>query len=369
MRIVIQREILLEPLQLITGVIEKRQTLQVLSSVLIIAQVEYLSMIGTNTEVELIARIPLNSNNVLVTGEIAVPAHKLMDICRLLPDKSILELDYENEKLTVKSGRSRFILSTFSAKEFPSVEQESNFTEFAIPQNKLKQLIEKTSFTMADQDVRYFLNGLQIEIKPDGISAVAADGHRLAFGVLPLQLKTDEIHAIIPRKSVLELLRLLEEDEENVTLGLSTHHIRLVTKNYSFTSKLIDSGFVNYYELMPKNCDKVLKICRDELKQAVTRIAVLSNESEKIRMIHFQIYENTLKVLANNLIQEYAEEELSIDCQDIHLTITFSANYLLDALSVIRSEFVELCFASPEQAFLVRSAEEPLFTYVLMPVL
>lgn len=367
MRIIIQRETLLEPLQLIAGVVEKRQTLPILSCVLMIAQPEQLSLVGTNLEVELIARLPLGNNDLLQPGEIAVPAHKLTDICRLLPEKAILELSHANSQLTIKSGRSRFVLSTLPATEFPGVEEESNFTEFSIPQNKLKHLIEKTSFAMAEQDVRYFLNGLQIQINNDGISAVGADGHRLAFGFLPIPVEIDSLHAIIPRKGVLELVKLLQDDEDRIILGLNSHHIRVVTKNYTFTSKLIDSGFVNYRELMPENCDKSFHIRRDELKQGVTRSAVLSNE--KIRGIRFQIDANTLKILASNLIQEHAEEELNIEYEKANMEIAFNANYLLDVLSVIRSEFVELCFASTEQAFLVKDPEQQTFTYVLMPIL
>lgn len=367
MRIIIQRETLLEPLQLITGVVEKRQTLPILSSVLMITQTEQLSLIGTNLEVELIGRIPLSSNNILAAGEIAVPAHKLMDICRLLPEKAILELSHVNSQLTIKSGRSRFVLSTFPSAEFPSVEEESNFTEFSISQNKLKQLIEKTSFAMGEQDVRYFLNGLQVQVNNDGISAVGADGHRLAFGFLPTPIEIDSLHAIIPRKGVIELLRLLQDDEDKIIFGLSAHHIRIITKNYTFTSKLIDSGFVNYRELMPENCDKSFRIHRDELKQGVTRTSVLSNE--KIRGIRFQINDNTLKILASNVVQEYAEEELNIEYKKTDMEIAFNANYLLDVLAAIRSEFVELCFASAEQAFLVKDPEQQTFTYVLMPIL
>lgn len=367
MRIIIQREDLLEPLQLISGVVEKRQTLPILSSILMIAQPEQLSLVGTNLEVELIGRIPMNGNNVLTTGEIAVPAHKLMDICRLLPDKAILELSHTNSQVIINSGRSRFVLSTFSSREFPSVEQESNFTEFAIPQNKLKHLIEKISFAMGEQDVRYFLNGLQVQIDTAGIDAVAADGHRLAFGFLSTPIEINASHAIIPRKGILELLRLLQDNEEKIIFGLSDHHIRVVTKNYTFTSKLIDSGVVNYHELMPENCDKSFQIRRDELKQAVTRIAVLLNE--KIRAIRFQIGDNMLKILASNIIHEHAEEEINIDYKNTNIDIAFNANYLLDVLSAIRTEFVELCFASAGQPFLVKDPEKSAYTYVLMPIL
>ena len=220
---------------------------------------------------------------------------------------------------------------------------------------------------MGDQDVRYFLNGLQVQVNNEGISAVGADGHRLAFGFLSTPIEIDSSHAIIPRKGVLELLRLLQEDEDKIIFGLSSHHIRVVTKSYTFTSKLIDSGLVNYRELMPQNCDKVFQIRRDELKQGVTRTAVLSNE--KIRGIRFQIDTDTLKILASNLVQEYAEEELNIEYKETNMEIAFNASYLLDVLSVIRSEFVELCFASAEQAFIIKDPEQQTFTYVLMPIL
>lgn len=367
MKMSIQREILLEPLQLIAGVVEKRQTLPILSTVLMMVQPEYLSLVGTNLEVELIGRVSLDSNNVVETGQIAVPAHKLMDICRLLPEKAILELSYDGTQLVIKSGRSRFGLSILPAQDFPEIEEYTGFTEFLIPQNQLKKLVEKTSFSMADQDVRYFLNGLQIQVHHDGISSAAADGHRLAFGSLLTPIGVEPIHAIVPRKGVIELLRLLDDSEDKVSLALSARHLRVVTQGYTFTSKLIDSGFVNYHELTPKSCDKSFIIRREELKQGVNRISVLSNE--KVHGICFQLSPNTLKILASNMVQEYGEEEFNIDYQNDSMEITFSASYLLDILSAIRSEFVELKFASGEQGFFVKEPNQEAFSYIVMPII
>jgi DNA polymerase III subunit beta len=368
MKIMIQRETLLEPLQLIAGVVEKRQTLPILSTVLMSVRSEQVLLTGTNLEVEMIGRIFLDANQVLAIGEIAVPAHKLTDICRLLPEKAILEISYEaGSQLKIKSGRSRFALSVFPAEDFPEVDEGTEFTDFSVPQNQLKKLIERTCFAMAEQDVRYFLNGLQIQIGRTGIYSVAADGHRLAFGALLNPIEIEPVHAIIPRKGVLELLRLLNDTKNEVLLGVSSRHLRVVTECYTFTSKLIDSVFVNYNELIPENCDKSFIIDRDNLKQAITRIAVLS--TEKIRGIRFQLSQNTLKILASNMNQEHGEEEFTIDYQKPDMEIAFSASYLLDALSAIRSNTVELIFASSEQGFLVKEPNQDAFMYVIMPII
>lgn len=367
MRMIIQREALLEPLQLIAGTVEKKQVQPVLSCVLMIAQSEQLSLIGTNLEAELISRIPLNAADVLMTGEAATPAHKLMDICRLLPDKALLEFSLDDSRLTVKSGRSRFVLSTFSTEDFPSVEEESNFSEFLIRQVDLRQLVEKTSFAMAEQDVRHFLNGLQIQIHSKGIKSVAADGHRMAFGSISLPIERTEGAAIIPRKGINELLRVLNNMDENIIFGLSDNHIRVVTKDHTFTSKLIDNGFINYDSFIPKDCDRSLIVNREELKRAVTRIAVLS--SDKIRGIRFQVKENKLKILASNVAQEYGEEELNIENQAPDIEIAVSANYLLDALMASRSKLVEICCSASQEGFLVKEPDQEDYIYILMPIL
>ena len=367
MKINIQREALLEPLQLIIGVVEKRQTLPVLSTVLMCAEKNQLLLTGTNLEVEIRGKILLNDQQVIQEGKVSIPAHKLTDICRLLPEKAILEIFHEGSQLIIKSGRSRFNLSVFVAEDFPEIDQETEFTEFSIPQGELRNLIEKTGFAMAEQDIRYFLNGLQFQLNPIGITTVGADGHRLAFGTLSTPIEMNSTHAVVPRKGVIELLRLLNDTDSEVVFGLSPRYIRVITEQYIFSSKLIDTGFVNYHDLTPKNCDKSFTINRDNLRQAISRIAILS--SEKIRGIRFQLGQNTLKILASNLNQEYGEEEFTIDYQKTDMEIAFSANYVLEALAAIPSNIVELNFASAEQGFLIKEPGQEAFVYVVMPII
>jgi DNA polymerase III subunit beta len=367
MKISIQRETLLEPLQLITGVVEKRQTLPMLSTVLMSAEPNQLLLTGTNLEVEIRGKILLSNQQVIQEGKVSVPAHKLTDICRLLPEREILEISHEGSQLLIKSGRSRFNLSVFGAEDFPEIDQETEFTEFSIPQGQLRNLIEKTGFAMAEQDIRYFLNGLQFQLNPIGITTVGADGHRLAFGTLSIPIEMNSTHAVVPRKGIMELLRLLNDTNNEIILGLSPRYVRVITEQYIFSSKLIDTGFVNYHDLTPKNCDKSFTIDRESLKQAISRIAILSNE--KIRGIRFQLGQNILKILASNLNQEYGEEEFTIDYQNPPMEIAFSANYVLEALSAISSNIVELNFASAEQGFLIREPGQEEFIYVVMPII
>lgn len=253
MHFTIQRESLLKPLQLVAGVVERRQTLPVLSNVLIVINGQYLSLTGTDLEVELVAHVPLADPS-MSEGEITVPAKKLMDICKSLPSESFINIKLDDNKLILKSGRSRFSLSTLPATDFPNVEEIQDPLNFYLPQGLLRRLIEQTSFAMAQQDVRYYLNGMLLEVQANRLRAVTTDGHRLALCSLTTEIK-DSLNAhqvIVPRKGILELVRLLNDQTSEVKIILGQHHVRATVGDFTFTSKLVDGKFPDYERVVPQ---------------------------------------------------------------------------------------------------------------------
>jgi DNA polymerase III subunit beta len=364
MKLKLQREALLKPLQLITGVVERRQTMPVLANVLMVADERGVSLTGTDLEVELVARseVPLEEH-----GETTLPARKLLDICRALPDEASVELTVSGERAQVRSGRSRFTLSTLPATDFPAVPPVQGVRELALPQALLKRLIERTHFAMAQQDVRYYLNGLLLELAPGHVRTVATDGHRLALCEAAVELGGEDVQQVIlPRKCVLELLRLLEDVPEAVSLVVGSNHLRARFGTLTFTSKLVDGRFPDYHRVIPAAGDKRLRAEREELRQALTRASILSNE--KYRGVRFEMSDGRLRVLAHNPEQEEAEEELEVDYVGEPLDIGFNVGYLLDALGAVACPRVELSLTDANSSCLVQGEEPEGCKYVVMPM-
>jgi DNA polymerase-3 subunit beta len=361
----IQREALLKPLQLVAGVVERRQTLPVLSNVLLVVEGQQLSLTGTDLEVELVGRVQLEEP--AEPGEITVPARKLMDICKSLPNDAQIDVRLEENKLLVKAGRSRFTLSTLPANDFPTVEEGPGSLTCTLAQGKLRRLIERTGFAMAQQDVRYYLNGMLLEVSTGMIRAVATDGHRLAMCSMTADLgQADKHQVIVPRKGILELARLLTEQDGTVSIVLGMHHIRATTGEFTFTSKLVDGKFPDYERVLPKGGDKLVLGDRQALKEAFSRTAILSNE--KYRGIRLQLVAGQLKIQANNPEQEEAEEEISVDYNGGNLEIGFNVSYLLDVLGVMTTEQVRLVLSDSNSSALVQEADNDDSSYVVMPM-
>lgn len=365
MRFVISREALIKPLQLVAGVVERRQTMPVLSNILLVASDGMLAMTGTDLEVELVARIPLKDMS--ESGSVTIPARKLMDICKSLADGALLEVIVSDEKAKIKAGRSRFTLATLPAADFPNVQDSPEALTISLPQSALRQLIEKTGFSMAQQDVRYYLNGMLLELRDSTLRAVSTDGHRLATSTTAVEADASLDHQlIVPRKGILELARLLQGGDSPVTLVIGASHIRAVVGDYTFTSKLVDGKFPDYNRVIPRNGDKVLLGDRQELRQVFTRIAILSNE--KYRGVRLNLTQGMLQVTANNPEQEEAEETLSVDYDGQNLEIGFNVNYLLDVLSILNSDVVRLILSDANSSALVQGFEENDALYVVMPM-
>ncbi|MWV10862.1 DNA polymerase III subunit beta [Pseudomonas sp. R-28-1W-6] len=365
MHFTIQREALLKPLQLVAGVVERRQTLPVLSNVLLVVEGQQLSLTGTDLEVELVGRVTLEDS--AEPGEITVPARKLMDICKSLPNDALIDIRVDEQKLVVKAGRSRFTLSTLPANDFPTVEEGPGSLTFSLIQSKLRRLIERTSFAMAQQDVRYYLNGMLIEVQTGVLRAVATDGHRLAMCAMEAAIENTEKHqVIVPRKGILELARLLTEQDGEVAIVLGQHHIRATTGEFTFTSKLVDGKFPDYERVLPRGGDKLVVGDRQALREAFSRTSILSNE--KYRGIRLQLASGQLKIQANNPEQEEAEEEVAVDYNGGSLEIGFNVSYLLDVLGVMTTEQVRLILSDANSSALVQEAGNDDSSYVVMPM-
>ena len=365
MKFAVSRDALLKPLNLVAGVVERRQTLPILSNVLLVLDGEWLSLTGTDLEVELVGRVrlPVAGEN----GEVTVPARKLVDICRSLPEGCDIQFSAEDGKLLVRSGRSRFTLATLPARDFPNVEDSIGTHKISIQQGQLRRLIEKTSFAMAQQDVRYYLNGMLWEIKPGQLRVVATDGHRLAMCSMTGDFSVDDTkQVILPRKGVLELARLLQDPEDEAAVVIGDNHIRATTPDFTFTSKLVDGKFPDYERVLPRAPDKMVIGSREDLRQAFTRTAILSNE--KYRGVRLSLQTGGLQIVANNPEQEEAEEVVEVDYQGDSLEIGFNVSYLLDVLGVLPSENVKMSLSDPNSSALLEEPDDGDALYVVMPM-
>jgi DNA polymerase-3 subunit beta len=357
------REAILAPLQAVIGVVERRQTMPILANVLISGRGDELSITATDLEVELVAKAKVNLQQ---GGEITVPGRKLLDIVRALPEQANVSIAVEGEKATVKSGKSRFTLTTLPASDFPTIEDIKAQQSLTIAQTALKRLLDKTHFSMAQQDVRYYLNGMLLEIVDKLIRTVATDGHRLAYCEAELENTVDTPQqVIVPRKGVLELQRLLGS-EGTVEVSVGTNHIRAQIGDIRFTSKLIDGRFPEYGRVIPANPPRQVKADRDILRAALQRAAILSNE--KYRGIRLAVKANALILQSHNPEQEEAEEELEVAYDGEEVEIGFNVNYLLDALAAVDGSEVQLGLTDANNSCLVTSPAVTTSKYVVMPM-
>jgi DNA polymerase-3 subunit beta len=368
MKFTITREALLQPLNLVAGVVERRQTLPILSNVLLRIENGILSLTGTDLEVELDGRVHLDA--AYVDGQITVPAKKLVDICKSLPDGAVVDFAIDGQRAIVKSGRSRFTLSTLSATDFPSIDDEPSNTSFAITQGELKKLIESTAFAMAQQDVRYYLNGMLWELKDSVFRAVSTDGHRLAMCTLKRSLDADiDRQVILPRKGVLEMARLLMNEDDEIELTLGDNHLRAKTADFTFTTKLVDGKFPDYQRVLPQGAINIANADRAELKQALSRVAILSNE--KYRGVRLKLASDTVNIVANNPEQEEAEEVVSLEYNGAPIEIGFNVSYILDVLTVLNCAHVKLSLVDANSSAKIEESvanELSDALYVIMPM-
>jgi DNA polymerase-3 subunit beta len=366
MKVTLQRATLVKPLQIISGVVEKRQTLPILSNVLVTISEQTMSLTATDLEIELIGSVPLDK--VTESGATTVSARKLLDICRALPDDATIQMALEGEQLILRSGGSRFALTTLPAQDFPNVENGPFPTEFKISQAKLRRLMGKTHFAMGQQDVRHYLNGALFDINQGIVKCVATDGHRLAFSsISDVDVGDTKVKVILPRKSILELIRLLDANsEDEITVCIGDNHFRVITPDFTFTSKLINAQYPDYEKLIPRSVENTAIASREALKQALVRASILSNE--KFRGIRLHLDADQLRIVANNPEQEEAEEIVALEYQGAGLEIGFNAAYLLDVVSAIATENIHWSFNDPNSGVLIEPSDKSDCLYVVMPM-
>ncbi len=364
MRFSLQREAFLKPLAQVVNVVERRQTLPVLANFLVQVQGGQLSLTGTDLEVEMVARSAVEDAQ---DGETTIPARKLFEIIRALPDGSRITVSQSGDKVTVQAGRSRFTLATLPANDFPSVDEVEATERITVPEATLKELIERTSFAMAQQDVRYYLNGLLFDLADRTLRCVATDGHRLALCETELEHSASaKRQIIVPRKGVTELQRLLEGGDRELELELGRNHIRVKRDDVTFTSKLIDGRFPDYAAVIPIGADREVKLDREVLRAALQRAAILSNE--KYRGVRVEVSPGQLKINAHNPEQEEAQEEIEAETTVDGLAIGFNVNYLLDALSALRDDHIIIQLRDANSSALVREASSEKSRHVVMPL-
>lgn len=337
MNFTISREDFLQPLQLVAGAVERRHTLPILGNVLIRVNDGSLWMTGTDLEVELITNVSLGGN--AIDGQITVPAKKLLDIVRGLPEDCTILFSIDENKALIKSGRAKYSLATLSADDYPNLDDWEGDSEFEISQKGLKQLIDSVQFSMAQQDVRYYLNGMSLETSEHIIRTVATDGHRLAMSIIDY---TDEVlpskQVIIPRKGVMEIARLIDESDTKVKVRLGANHISMLSSSFVFTSKLVDGRFPDYNRVVPKETNKGLIVYRDIIKGALSRAMILTNE--KFKGVRLSLSASELKITADNPEQEHAEEVIDVEYEGDNLEIGFNVAYLIDVLNAIETDMV-----------------------------
>ena len=362
----LQRETILKPLLRVVNVIENNPTLPILSNVLIQIEDNYILVKGTDLEIELISKNKLihqNSNQTLT-----LPAKKLVDICKSLPQDATLEMLQDKEQINIRSGKSSFKLSTLPSQKFPEIEGKKEHVKLQVVQKDFKKLLQRTAFAMAQNDVRYYLNGILLEITQKSVKAIATDGHRLALNSIETKNNLDHrLQIIVPRKAVVELIRLLQDTEETVDLLVGSNFIKVFHPSYIFTSKLIEGRFPNYQKVIPKDNNITIKMNRSILKDALSRTSILCNE--KFRGIKLAFNKNQILLLANNPEHEAAKEELTVDYTHEPFDICFNVNYLIENLNIIESEMVHLSLSDAANSLLIEEPDNYFGSvFVVMPM-
>ncbi|MEH0667698.1 DNA polymerase III subunit beta [Vibrio scophthalmi] len=364
MKFSIQRSHLLKPLQQVSGALGGRATLPILGNLLIKVVDNQLTLTATDLEVELVSRVQLEGE--FEAGSVTVPSRKFLDICRGLPDDAVITFVLEGDRVQLRSGRSRFSLSTLPASDFPNIEDWQSEVELSLTQSELRGLVEKTQFSMANQDVRYYLNGMLFEIEDTTLRSVATDGHRMAVAQTPLVGEFAKKQIIVPRKGVLELVKLLDAAEQPVVLQIGSSNLRAEVNNYVFTSKLVDGRFPDYRRVMPQSTTKTLEAGCDELRQAFSRAAILSNE--KFRGVRVNLDGSEMRITANNPEQEEAEEMLDVHFDGEPIEIGFNVSYVLDVLNTLRCETVRVSMSDANASALIENSVDDSAMYVVMPI-
>ena len=367
------RDALLKPLSAVSGIVERRHTLPILSNVLLEQNAGRLSVTATDLEIQITAQsdveLPPSADG--TPQAVTLPARKLQDLLRALPEESQLSLDAQASRVTLRAGKSRFNLQSMPAADYPRITASQDKQQTVeVPQKQLRALLGLVAFAMAQQDIRYYLNGLLLVIDKNMMLTVATDGHRLSYASLALDREVDPEQArqevILPRKTVLELTRLLADDDAPATIDILSNQIRFRFGNIELTSKVIDGKFPDYNRVIPTGYSKHVTLDRNEILRTLQRAAILSNE--KFRGVRLVLAAGSLKIICTNSDQEEAEEELEVNYAGDALDVGFNINYLLDVLTNLSVPEVQLSFGDSGASALVTMPERGDYKYVVMPM-
>ena len=361
----IEKEILFKPLQTVIGIVERKQSLPILSNVLIEKNGSDLSFVATDLEIQITTRFSDPAQNKTI-AEITVSAKKLQDILRVMPEESKITLDIQDGKLQVKANKSRFSLQTLPAQDFPKMaEQYEQTGSLQLGQGQLKKLFTAVQYAMAQQDIRYYLNGVLLVIEGNSLKLIATDGHRLAYTSTKLDQEYTKQEIILPRKTVNELIKLLSDTDEKITLDLWKNQIKISFSNISLLSKIIEGKFPDYDRVIPKYSNH-LTLDRLAILQGLQRAAILSNE--KFRGVRFVLTEKNLRIISSNSEQEEAQEDMETDYHGEALDIGFNVNYLLEGLNNSTQKMTTFSFGDPNSSILITEPGNEEFKYVVMPM-
>lgn len=361
----IERDALLKPLQAVTGIVEKRHTLPILSNVFLERKDGGLKLVATDLEIQVSTRCDAGKGS--ADQNLTVSARKLQDILRSLPDGTDVTLDAQNNRLQVKAGKSRFNLQTLPAADFPLLgEAGATLAKVTLPQKELRQLLLLVQFSMAQQDIRYYLNGMLLVLEDEQMRVVATDGHRLSYASGAVGKQEEKREVILPRKAILELARLLTDGDEDVDIELYSSQVRFRFGTIELTTKIIDGKFPDYTRVIPVNYEKHIVVDRLLLLQALQRAAILSNE--KFRGVRWMLTANSLRISCTNNEQEEAQEELEIDYAGEALDVGFNITYLLDVLNNVTSERIDCAFGDANSSMLITLPDRSDYRYVVMPM-
>lgn len=365
----IDKETILKPLQLVVGIVERKQTLPILSNVLIENIDGKIRFTATDLEIQITTTIHPNLDTSLGLSQdtsITIGGKKLQEILRVLPDQSEITIDTKENKALIKTNKSRFSLQTLPAQDFPKLNDHlENAEKIILEQRELKKLLLSVQYAMAQQDVRYYLNGVLLIIEGNKLKVVATDGHRLAYNVTTIEGNFEKQEIILPRKAVGEISKLLMDTDENVEIEFSRQQVKVTLSDIILITKVIDGKFPDYERVIPKY-DNHLVMNRLLVQQALQRAAILSNE--KFRGVRFMLTEKNLSIISSNSEQEEAQEEIETDYHGEAIDIGFNVNYLMDGLNNINSEEAIFSFGDPNSSILITTPENPEFRYVVMPM-
>ncbi|MDO4432967.1 MAG: DNA polymerase III subunit beta [Alysiella sp.] len=359
------RDTLLKPLQAVTGIVERKHTLPILANVLIESQNGQTDILATDLEIQIHTQGPANESG---DFRLTTNAKKLQDILRALPDANTpVSFDYADNRLTLKAGKSRFNLQTLPAEDFPTMNvADATQTVFAIEQERFKNMIAQVQYSMAVQDIRYYLNGLLMQVEGDQLRLVATDGHRLAFAASPIEANLPKQEVILPRKTVLELNKLLTSPKDMIHIELLENQVRFRCNDTVIVSKIIDGKFPDYNRVIPMDNDKIFLINRLALLGALERSAILANE--KFRGARLQLAPGLLRILCSNNEQEEAQEELEIAYDGSELEAGFNISYLMDVLRALGCEDIQIAFGDANRSTLFTMPNDVNFKYIVMPM-